>query len=159
MATYLRWSIADSLEAINSPLSSKDTVIYALAGLPEEYESFIRTVTNNNSSFTFDELRVLYQEQRLQHLHGAYDSSSQVASVAASYNVYYYIMQLCIMRELGQSAVLDLKSSNASTNMEISLGPLGKSLLSTKQRSSSKNHILFILIFAGLSRLGFFKFS
>lgn len=100
---------ADSLEAINSPLSSKDMVIYALAGLPSEYESFIRTVTNKNSSLTFDELRakLLYQEQRLQHLHGAYDSSSQVAFVAASYNVYYYIM-----RELGQSAVLDFKSSN-----------------------------------------------
>lgn len=71
--------------------------------------------TNNNSSLIFDELRakLLYQEQRLQHLHGAYDSSSQVA--AASYNVYYYIM-----RELGQSAILDLKSSNDSTNMEIS---------------------------------------
>lgn len=100
MATYLRWSIADSLEAINSPLSSKDMVIYALAGLPEEYESFIRTVTNKNSSFTFDELRakLLYQEQRLQHLHGAYDSSSQVAFVAASYNVYYYIMHYARIR-------------------------------------------------------------
>ncbi|GAB2303076.1 cytochrome c oxidase subunit 3 [Dionaea muscipula] len=70
--------------------------IYWWGGLPEEYESFIRTVTNKNSSLTFDELRakLLYQEQRLQHLHGAYDSSSQVAFVAASYNVYYYIL-LC----------------------------------------------------------------
>ncbi|KAK2979067.1 hypothetical protein RJ640_026017 [Escallonia rubra] len=45
MATYLRTlkSLADSLAAINSPVSHKDLVIYAFVGLPSEYESFITT--------------------------------------------------------------------------------------------------------------------
>lgn len=34
-------SLADSLAAINYKISIKDLVIYALAGLPPEYESFV----------------------------------------------------------------------------------------------------------------------
>ncbi|KAK2980817.1 hypothetical protein RJ640_020469 [Escallonia rubra] len=75
MATYLRTlkSLADSLAAINSHVSHKNLVIYALVGLPSEYESFITTVTNNNTVLSFNDLRtkLLYQEQRLHHLHGA----------------------------------------------------------------------------------------
>ncbi|KAK2977570.1 hypothetical protein RJ640_002932 [Escallonia rubra] len=59
MDAYLRSlkSIADSLAAINSPISNKDLVIHALSGLPSEYESFITTVTNNGVAMNFEDLR------------------------------------------------------------------------------------------------------
>ncbi|KAL3519209.1 hypothetical protein ACH5RR_021798 [Cinchona calisaya] len=45
-------------------------MIYALAGLPLEYESFVMTVTANNALHLFADLRnkLLQQEQRLRQL-------------------------------------------------------------------------------------------
>ncbi|KAK2981327.1 hypothetical protein RJ640_020197, partial [Escallonia rubra] len=52
MATYLRTlkSLADSLAAINSPVSHKDLVIYALTSLPLEYEYFLLLVSLRNQA-------------------------------------------------------------------------------------------------------------
>ncbi|KAK2969476.1 hypothetical protein RJ640_022190 [Escallonia rubra] len=87
MAQYLRTlkSLANSLSAINSPVSNKDLVIYALAGLSSGYESFITNVTNNNTVLSFDDLRtrLLYHEQRLNHLHGTLHNETETALLAA----------------------------------------------------------------------------
>lgn len=66
-------TIADSLAAINSAITSTEPVICALAGLPPEYESFVTAVTSNDTILTFDALRskLLYEEQLLQAIDGS----------------------------------------------------------------------------------------
>ncbi|KAK2981648.1 hypothetical protein RJ640_027103 [Escallonia rubra] len=87
MAQYLRTlkSLAGSLSVINSPVSNKDLVIYALVGLSSKYESFITTVTKNNTILSFDDLRtkLLYHEQRLNHLYDILHSDTETALLAA----------------------------------------------------------------------------
>ncbi|KAF8364907.1 hypothetical protein HHK36_033117 [Tetracentron sinense] len=64
-------SLADSLAAINLPISDDDLVHHTLHGLSADYEAFITAVSNRVEPITFEELRawLLQHEQRLAHLH------------------------------------------------------------------------------------------
>lgn len=53
-------SLADSLSAINQPVSDPDLVLYALGGLGHDYESFITSITARDNPPTFDGLRPCY---------------------------------------------------------------------------------------------------
>lgn len=67
---YLRDAkqIADSLAAINSPVSSQDFIDHVLLGLVKEYDILIGIITHFPVSLSLEELRkkLLLHEQRLQ---------------------------------------------------------------------------------------------
>lgn len=59
--------IADSLVAINSPVSSQDLIHYVILDLGNNYESLVTAITHFSGNLSFDELRskLLFQEQQV----------------------------------------------------------------------------------------------
>jgi len=71
---YLRDAkqIADSLAAINSPVSNQDFIDHVLIGLGKEYDTLVGIITHFPGQLTLEDLRskLLLHEQRLQRFKG-----------------------------------------------------------------------------------------
>jgi len=58
----------DTLAAVGSPISTKDHIEAILDGLPEEYDSFVTTITSRLDPYTVEDVEslLLTQEERFE---------------------------------------------------------------------------------------------
>ncbi|KAL9259761.1 Retrovirus-related Pol polyprotein from transposon RE1-like protein [Drosera capensis] len=86
MEKYLRdiKILADSLAAINSPVSNADLIEHTLMGLGTKYESLIAVFLNAPIASSFDDIgsKLLLHEQRLKLLSSAYLPQHQAFAAA-----------------------------------------------------------------------------
>lgn len=72
-------STTEDLATTSDPVSDGDLVLFALNGLPSNYESFVTVMENRDTHFSELRAKLLLHEQHLAAYHSTRDVSSEVA--------------------------------------------------------------------------------